>query len=275
MSSVSEKTHPFHMVEPSKWPFLGSFGTFVMAIGAIFYMSEDLSENSSICFYIGLAIVLFTMCGWWMDVIKEANNGQDHTGTVRHGLRVGMVLFIVSEVMFFFAFFWAYFGASVPSLSRITSGIWPPEGIVPLETWDLPFLNTLILLTSGATVTYAHHAIQKGDNKRCGWGLLLTVILGVIFTCTQAFEYSHATFAFDQDIYTSTFYLATGFHGFHVIIGTIFLAVCYFRILKGHFTVEQHIGFEAAAWYWHFVDVVWLFLFCAVYWWGGSGYVHP
>ena len=145
---------------------------------------------------------------------------------------------------------------------------------MPLETWDLPFLNTLILLTSGATVTYAHHAIQKGDQRRCGWGLLLTVILGVIFTCTQAYEYDHATFAFDQDIYTSTFYLATGFHGFHVIVGTIFLAVCYFRILKGHFTPEQHIGFEAAAWYWHFVDVVWLFLFCSVYWWGSFGYVH-
>lgn len=270
MSSASEKTHPFHMVQPSKWPFVGAVGALVMAIGAIYYMTE----GSLVGFYVGTAIVLFTMYGWWRDVVIEANNGVDHTETVRHGLRIGMVLFIVSEVMFFFAFFWAYFDANIPFLSRTASEVWPPEGIVPLETWDLPFLNTLILLTSGATVTYAHHAIQHGDHKKCARGLLLTVILGVIFSTTQAYEYSHATFAFDQDIYTSTFYLATGFHGFHVIVGTIFLFVCYLRTLKGHFTPEQHVGFEAAAWYWHFVDVVWLFLFCAIYWWGGAGYVH-
>ena len=150
--------------------------------------------------------------------------------------------------------------------------MWPPEGVVPLPTWTLPFLNTLILLTSGVTVTYAHHAIRLGDNKRAATGLLWTVILGVIFTACQAYEYSHATFGFKDGIYSSTFYLATGFHGFHVIVGTIFLAVCYVRTVKGHFSPERHIGFEAAAWYWHFVDVVWLFLFCAVYWWGSAGY---
>ena len=268
MSSASDHSHPFHMVQPSKWPFIGAVGAFIAACGGVYYFSE----GSLIGFYVGMAIILYTMFAWWKDVISEANNGVDHTVTVRHGLRVGMVLFIVSEVMFFFAFFWAYFDASLPILSRTTTGVWPPEGIVPLEAWTLPFLNTLILLTSGATVTYAHHAIQKGDHKKCARGLLLTVILGLIFTVTQAIEYSHATFTFDQDIYTSTFYLATGFHGFHVIVGTIFLAVCYFRTLKGHFTPEQHVGFEAAAWYWHFVDVVWLFLFCAVYWWGSVGY---
>ncbi len=268
MSSASEKTHPFHMVQPSKWPFVGAVGALVMAIGAIYYMTE----GSLIGFYVGTAIVLYTMYGWWRDVVIEANNGVDHTATVRHGLRIGMVLFIVSEVMFFFAFFWAYFDAFIPFLSRTASDVWPPAGVVPLNPWDLPLLNTLILLTSGATVTYAHHAIQKGDHKKCARGLLLTVILGVIFTTTQAVEYSHATFAFDQDIYASTFYLATGFHGFHVIVGTIFLIICYLRTLKGHFTPEQHVGFEAAAWYWHFVDVVWLFLFFAIYVWSGAGY---
>jgi len=269
--SAAEKSHPYHMVEPSKWPIVGALGAFTMACGAIWYMSE----GPLWAIFPGLFIVLFTMYGWWKDVISESNNGVDHTDTVRHGLRVGMVLFIASEVMFFFAFFWAYFNATVPFLSPTATGVWPPEGVVPFETWHLPFLNTLILLTSGATVTYAHHAIMKGDHKKCATGLLLTVILGLIFTSTQAYEYAHATFGFTDGIYSSTFYLATGFHGFHVIVGTIFLAVCYFRVQKGHFTAEQHVGFEAAAWYWHFVDVVWLFLFCSVYWWGSAGYEFP
>jgi len=265
----AEKSHPYHMVEPSKWPFVGSVGAFVMAVGGIWYMQEGPIWG----FLAGLAIVLYTMFGWWKDVITEANNGVDHTDVVQHGLRFGMVLFIISEVMFFFAFFWAYFNASVPMISRAASPVWPPEGVVPLETWGLPFLNTLILLTSGATVTYAHHALRKGDHKKTAIGLVLTILLGLIFTATQAYEYAVATFGFTDGIYSSTFYLATGFHGFHVIVGTLFLIVCLYRVQKGDFTAEQHIGFEAAAWYWHFVDVVWLFLFSCVYWWGSFGYV--
>jgi len=265
----AEKSHPYHMVEPSKWPFVGSVGAFTMAVGGIWYMQEGPIWG----FLAGLVIVLYTMYGWWKDVIAEANNGVDHTSVVQHGLRFGMVLFIISEVMFFFAFFWAYFNASVPLISRAASPVWPPEGVVPLETWGLPFLNTLILLTSGATVTYAHHTLRKGDHKKTAIGLVLTIILGVIFTATQAYEYAVATFGFTDGIYSSTFYLATGFHGFHVIVGTLFLIVCLYRVMKGDFTAEQHIGFEAAAWYWHFVDVVWLFLFSCVYWWGSFGYV--
>ncbi len=203
---------------------------------------------------------------------QRSANGVDHTEEVAHGLRMGMLLFIASEVMFFFAFFWAYFNASIPALSFVASPVWPPEGVVPLNSWTLPFLNTLILLTSGVTVTYAHHAMRLGDMDRAAKGILLTVILGLIFTSCQAYEYGVATFGFEDGIYSTTFYLATGFHGFHVIVGTIFLIVCYFRCVKGHFTAEKHVGFESAAWYWHFVDVVWLFLFVAVYWWGGSGY---
>lgn len=266
--SAAEKSHPFHMVEPSKWPFIGAAGTLILAIGAVMYMND----GQLWMVVPGFAIVFYTFYAWWKDVVNEANNGVDHTVTVRHGLRVGMVLFIASEVMFFFAFFWAYFNATVPFLSPTATGVWPPEGIEPLYTWTLPFLNTLILLTSGATVTYAHHAIMHGNHKGCERGLLLTVILGVIFTACQAYEYAHASFGFTDGIYSSTFYLATGFHGFHVIVGTIFLFVCLLRVRKGHFTAEQHVGFEAAAWYWHFVDVVWLFLFCAVYWWGSAGY---
>jgi len=269
--SSAVKSHPYHMVEPSKWPFVGAFGALVAAIGGILYMHE----GSWPVLIIGFAIVLYTMYGWWCDVVREANSGKDHTSTVRHGLRVGMVLFIVSEVMFFFAFFWAFFDRTVPMISRTAFEVWPPEGIVPLETWGLPFINTLILLTSGATVTYAHHALLKGDRKKTIIGLALTVLLGLIFTSAQAYEYVQASFGFTDGIYSSTFYLATGFHGFHVIIGTIFLAVCLVRAIKGDFTPKQHIGFEAAAWYWHFVDVVWLFLFTVVYWWGGFGYVFP
>ncbi len=263
------KSHPYHIVNPSPWPFAASVLAFVMAIFAIMYM-----HGSSLFPMLACLVALVVVAGlWWRDVVSEGLSGHDHTEEVRHGLRMGMLLFIVSEVMFFFAFFWAYFNASIPALSFVASPTWPPEGVVPLETWTLPFLNTLILLTSGVTVTYAHHAIRLGDNKRGATGILLTVLLGILFTACQAYEYGHAAFGFKDGIYSSTFYLATGFHGFHVIVGTIFLAVCYFRTIKGHFSPEGHIGFEAAAWYWHFVDVVWLFLFTAVYWWGSAGYI--
>ena len=265
----TERTHPYHMVNPSKWPFVGSVAAFIMATGGIWYMHEGPMWG----FLVGLALMLYVMYGWWKDVVVEAESGVDHTDVVRHGLRMGMVLFIASEVMFFFAFFWAFFDATIPFLSRTAHEMWPPEGVVPFDTWGLPFVNTLILLTSGATVTYAHHALQAGDHKKTGIGLLLTIALGLIFTATQAYEYVHATFGFTDGIYSSTFYLATGFHGFHVIVGTLFLIVCWFRINKGQMTPEAHVGFEAAAWYWHFVDVVWLFLFCAIYWWGSAGYV--
>jgi len=193
-----------------------------------------------------------------------------HSAVVRLGLRYGMFLFIASEVMFFVAFFWAYFHfALFPE--HTASGIWPPEGVKVFDPWDLPFLNTLILLTSGVTVTWAHHALLENNRKHLIYGLALTVALGAIFTACQAYEYAHAAFGFRDGIYSSTFFLATGFHGFHVIVGTIFLAVCLARALKGQFTPERHFGFEAAAWYWHFVDVVWLFLFAAIYWWGSIG----
>ncbi|MBL6958674.1 MAG: cytochrome c oxidase subunit 3 [Rhodospirillales bacterium] len=266
--SSEVKKHPWHMVEPSKWPFVGTIGAFVAAIGGVWYMQEGPIWG----FLLGVLIILYTMFGWWRDVVNEAQSGVDHTSPVQHGLRFGMVLFIVSEVMFFFAFFWAYFNASVPFLG-IASGVWPPEGVVPLETWGLPFLNTLILLTSGATVTWAHHALRVNNRKQLIIGLALTVFLGFLFIGTQAYEYGEAAFGFKDGIYSSTFYLATGFHGFHVFVGACFLTVCLFRASKGHFTSEQHVGFEAAAWYWHFVDVVWLFLFTCVYWWGSFGHV--
>ena len=227
---------------------------------------------------IGSIMTLAIMAVWWRDVINEGEHQGHHTSIVQLGLRYGMVLFIASEVMFFLAWFWAFFDASIyageaiqESRVAFTGGHWPPDGVEVFNPWHLPLLNTIILLTSGTTVTWAHHALR--ENKRSGliWGLVLTVILGVLFTCIQAYEYAHAGFGFTDGIYSSTFFMATGFHGAHVIIGSIFLMVCLARSIAGHFKPDHHFGFEAAAWYWHFVDVVWLFLFFAIYWWGGLG----
>ena len=255
--------HPYHLVDPSPWPFLGSISAFVMAIGAVLYMHGEISW----VLILGLVAVLGTMAGWFWEVIKEAEFGGYHNPVVQVGMRYGMALFIASEVMFFVAWFWAYFNAALFPTEQI-DGTWPPPGIQTFDTWDLPFLNTLILLMSGITVTWAHHALREGNRRHFLQGLALTIFLGVCFTGVQAFEYSHAAFGFGDGIYPSTFYMATGFHGFHVLVGTIFLIVCYFRGRAGHFTANQHFGFEAAAWYWHFVDVVWLFLFVSIYWWG-------
>ena len=255
--------HPYHLVDPSPWPFIGSISAFVMAIGAVLYMHGEISW----VLILGLVAVFGTMAGWFWEVIKEAEFGGYHNPVVQVGMRYGMALFIASEVMFFVAWFWAYFNAALFPTEQI-DGTWPPPGIQTFDTWDLPFLNTLILLMSGITVTWAHHALREGNRRHFLQGLALTIFLGVCFTGVQAFEYSHAAFGFGDGIYPSTFYMATGFHGFHVLVGTIFLIVCYLRGRAGHFTANQHFGFEAAAWYWHFVDVVWLFLFVSIYWWG-------
>jgi cytochrome c oxidase subunit 3 len=222
--------------------------------------------------------VLYTFIAWWRDVVREAQYGGFHTRVVQISHRYGMILFIASEVMFFVAWFWAYFNTALfpdagPEVARIafTGGVWPPKGIETFDPWHLPLLNTLILLTSGTTVTWAHHALLEDDRQGLKWGLILTIALGATFTCVQAFEYSHAHFNFAGNIYGATFFMATGFHGAHVIIGTVFLTVCLARALAGHFTPKQHLGFEFAAWYWHFVDVVWLFLFACIYVWGSGG----
>jgi cytochrome c oxidase subunit 3 len=273
MADAHAKHHDYHLVNPSPWPFVGSVSAFIMAVGAIGWM-HHMYAGAPIVFGVGLIGVLYTMAGWWADVIREANGG-DHTRVVQLHHRYGMILFIASEVMFFVAWFWAYFSsalfpADIHQVARaeLFGGVWPPKGIETFDPWHLPLLNTLILLTSGTTVTWAHHALLEGDRQGLKWGLILTVALGAVFTCVQAYEYSHATFAFKGHIYGATFFMATGFHGFHVLVGTVFLIVCLLRVYAGHFTPKQHLGFEFAAWYWHFVDVVWLFLFAAIYVWG-------
>jgi cytochrome c oxidase subunit 3 len=270
---------PYHLVDPSPWPIIGAISGFILALGLLTYMHPDmfgkgvepmLTALGPWKLVIGLVLVLFTMAGWWRDVIKESSTPGLHSAVVRLGLRYGMFLFIASEVMFFVAFFWAFFHFALYP-EHTASGTWPPKGVHVFDPWDLPFLNTLILLTSGVTVTWAHHALRENNRQQLVYGLTLTVLLGLAFTACQAYEYSHAAFGFKDGIYSSTFFMATGFHGFHVIVGTIFLAVCLGRAMKGQFTPERHFGFEAAAWYWHFVDVVWLFLFTAIYWWGSVG----
>ncbi|AWN53097.1 cytochrome c oxidase subunit 3 [Methylobacterium sp. 17Sr1-1] len=282
MAEAHGKHHDYHLVNPSPWPLVGSMSGFTMTTGAVLWMKSLTIANLAVgpyVFFAGLIGVLYTMLSWWRDVTHEANTG-DHTRVVQLSHRYGMIMFIASEVMFFVAWFWAYFEAALYAgdpiqASRVdfTGGMWPPKGVEAFDPWHLPLLNTLILLTSGTTITWAHHALLHGDRKGVKYGLWLTIALGALFSCVQAYEYGHAHFGFSGSIYSATFFMATGFHGAHVLIGTIFLAVCLYRIYLGQFTPKQHLGFEFAAWYWHFVDVVWLFLFAAIYVWG-SGVGH-
>ena len=261
------KNHDYHILAPSLHPLAASVGAFIMLFGAVRWMHS----MSPWVFALGLILVLYTMFAWWADVVDEAQHG-DHTPVVRIGLRYGFILFIMSEVMFFLAWFWTFFkhalypmGPNYPAVN----GVWPPAGIETFDPWHIPLINTLILLLSGAAATWAHHALAHENNRKdMVTGLTIAILLGLLFTFFQAYEYSHAAFGLAGNIYGASFFMATGFHGFHVIIGTIFLFVVLMRALKGHFTPEAHIGFEAAAWYWHFVDVVWLFLFASIYVWG-------
>ncbi|MCI4660522.1 MAG: cytochrome c oxidase subunit 3 [Neomegalonema sp.] len=265
---ADHKQHDYHIVDPSPWPMLASLGTFAMLGGMVLYMHG----SGPWVALAGLALILYVMYAWWADVVKESHAGE-HTPVVRIGLRYGVILFIISEVMFFVAWFWSYFkhffypmmGADGFSGVGGVDGVFPPEGIQLVDPWHLPLLNTLILLTSGCAVTWAHHAIMENDRKGLINGLAIAVVLGMIFTAVQAYEYYEIAFSFSENVYANNFFMATGFHGFHVIVGTIFLAICLIRAIRGHFSAEAHVGFEAAAWYWHFVDVVWLFLFFAIY----------
>ena len=276
-----EKNHDYHILTPSIWPLFGGLSALTMLVGAVFaahHLGRGLDPIqlggiplSPWLFIIGFIMTLYTMFAWWSECVFDSEAG-DHTPVVVIGLRYGVIMFIMSEVMFFVAWFWSFFkNAMYPMgpMSPAVDGVWPPVGIETFDPWHLPLINTLILLCSGCFATWAHHALAH-DNDRKGlvWGLVGAIVLGAIFTVFQVYEYGHAAFSFRDNVYGANFFMATGFHGFHVVVGTIFLAVCLLRALKGHFTQERHVGFEAAAWYWHFVDVVWLFLFAAVYIWG-------
>ena len=260
-----KQRHPYHLVDPSPWPFVVSSAALCCTLGAVIYIHAYEYGLALITFGFGL-LFLGLYC-WWRDVVREATFEGHHTAAVQKGLRLGIALFIASEVIFFFAFFWAFFHSSLAPVYQI-GGVWPPAAIQTINPWEIPLLNTVILLSSGATVTWAHYAIVAGAKKHAQIALTSTIGLAVIFTSLQAFEYYTSPFSISDGIYGSVFYITTGFHGFHVIVGTIFLTVCLGRLTWNHFSRQHHLGFEIAAWYWHFVDVVWILLFITLYWWG-------
>lgn len=258
---MTNQNHPFHLVRVRPWPILISLRLFNNLICTIRWFHK--------LNYILLITIPCTMiCAyqWWRDVTREATFIGLHTLRVYKGIRIGIILFIISEILFFFSFFWAFFHSSLSP--RIELGqLWPPYGIKPFNPFDIPLLNTIVLISSGLTITWSHHAILNNNLTERSLSLLITIILGIYFTFLQLLEYIEAPFSIADSVYGSTFFIATGFHGLHVIIGTLFLIFCYIRIKKNHFSKTHHFGFEAAAWYWHFVDVIWLFLFVSIYWW--------
>lgn len=256
--------HPYHLVDRSPWPFFGSLRALIVVSGLLkwfHFHNKDL-------LLLGLLCISLTAFQWWRDIVRERTYLGLHTRIVVNGLRWGIILFIISEVFFFFSFFWAFFHRRLSPSVEIGS-IWPPKGITPFNPFQIPLLNTLILLSSGAAVTWRHHSILNSNYNQALQSLFLTCVLGLYFTALQAYEYWEAPFTIADSVYGSIFFVATGFHGLHVIIGTTFLIVCLIRLYLHHFSSKHHFGFEAAAWYWHFVDVVWLFLYVFVYWWGG------
>ena len=256
--------HNFHLVDYSPWPYVLGSGVSITTMGGVLYFHYSFIY----LIIIGIILIISSMILWFRDVVREGSYLGLHTIRVQKSLKIGMILFIISEILFFFSFFWAFYHSSLSPSIEIGC-IWPPKGLNSINAFGVPLLNTAILLSSGATVTWTHFSIIEGSRKNSIIGLQLTIFLGIIFTSLQIFEYKDASFSMSDSIFGSTFFLATGFHGLHVIIGTIFLSVGLMRLIKHHFTTIHHFGFEAAAWYWHFVDVVWLFLFISIYWWGG------
>lgn len=255
--------HPFHLVDYRPWPLTGAIGVITLVTGIIKWF-HNFNFNLIILGYI---IIILTIYQWWRDVCREGTFQGKHTILVTKGLRWGIILFIVSEIFFFLSFFWAFFHRSLSPNIEIGT-MWPPIRITPFNPFQIPLLNTIILISSGVSVTWAHHALIENNNSQITQGLFITIILGIYFTILQTYEYFEAPFTIADRIYGSTFFIATGFHGLHVIIGTIFLLICLIRHLNNHFSKNHHFGFEAAAWYWHFVDVIWLFLYISIYWWG-------
>jgi cytochrome c oxidase subunit 3 len=264
-TNSTKQRHTYHLVDQSPWPLVTSMTVLSLFIGAAMYFHRF--EGGLFILLGSLVLTILAVSFWFRDIIREATFEGRHTKAVQRGLRMGMALFIVSEVMFFFAFFWAFFhSCNDPAIELAMQ--WPPVGIDAFDPLGVPALNTLILLTSGLTITWAHHALLSGDKDSSLLALEHTLILAICFTGFQLYEYCTAPFSISDGVYGSVFYMSTGFHGFHVLVGTIFIFVCSIRLIKSHFTQEHHFGFEAAAWYWHFVDVVWLFLYLVVYWWG-------
>nr|WIM00505.1 cytochrome c oxidase subunit III [Stichophthalma camadeva] len=255
--------HPYHLVNYSPWPISSAIGVMTLVTGLV----KWLHNFNFYLLILGYIIVILSSYQWWRDICRESTYQGLHTLLVSNGLRWGMILFIISEIFFFFSFFWAFFHSSLSPNIDI-GATWPPINIIPFNPFQIPLLNTIILISSGITVTWAHHSLMENNFSQTTQSLILTIILGIYFTTLQAYEYIEAPFTIADSIYGSTFFVATGFHGLHVMIGTLFLLTCLIRHTNNHFSNNHHFGFEAAAWYWHFVDVVWLFLYISIYWWG-------
>nr|ASY98163.1 cytochrome c oxidase subunit III [Deroplatys desiccata]AVE15457.1 cytochrome c oxidase subunit III [Deroplatys desiccata] len=256
--------HPYHLVSYSPWPIISASAIMISMLGSIKFFYE-FNEN---LMFLGMLILICSIIQWWRDVVRESTYQGCHTKKVLTGLRWGMILFIISEVLFFVSFFWTFYHSSLTPTIDLGS-LWPPLGIYPFNALQIPLLNTTVLLASGISITWSHHSLLENNSNQAIQGLMCTIILGIYFTMLQLYEYYEAPFTISDSVFGSIFFVATGFHGCHVIIGTTFLAVCLYRMIFMHFTSNHHFGFEAAAWYWHFVDVVWLFLYISVYWWGG------
>lgn len=254
---------PFLAVQTSFWPLLVSLILFSMLGNSVLYFNIKLSISLVLLSVFLLILISFL---WWKDFSRERMLGY-HTHKLELSLRVSMLLFILSEVFFFVRFFWAFYDASLAPNIELGM-IWPPKGIVPLAVYSVPLLNTVILLTRGITVTWAHHSLINNYFFKSLVSLLITVCLGIYFLYMQYLEYSEAQFAISDGVYGRTFFMATGFHGIHVIVGTLFLSYSFFNLISAKLLFNHHFSFEAAAWYWHFVDVVWLILFISIYWWG-------
>nr|YP_010716025.1 cytochrome c oxidase subunit III [Lophosia angusticauda]WDE75730.1 cytochrome c oxidase subunit III [Lophosia angusticauda] len=260
---MTQANHPFHLVDHSPWPLMASIGTMTMMSGMIMIVNK----YNYYLFTLGYIINILTMYQWWRDTTRESTYQGLHTSPVMMGLQLGMILFILSEIFFFMSFFWTFFHMSLSPSIELGAN-WPPMGIKSFNPFQIPLLNTMILLTSGITVTWAHNSLIQNNHTQTTQGLFFTILLGIYFTLLQAYEYMEAPFTIADSVYGSIFFLATGFHGIHVVIGTTFLFICLIRHMNYHFSNLHHYGFEAAAWYWHFVDIVWLFLFMSIYWWG-------
>nr|WPV76802.1 cytochrome c oxidase subunit III [Phlebotomus chinensis] len=259
----THSNHSYHLVDFSPWPLTGALGAMTLVSGLVMWFHQ----YNMLLLTMGMIITLLTMYQWWRDISREGTFQGLHSIPVTLGLRWGMILFIISEIFFFISFFWAFFHSSLSPTIELGAE-WPPTGVYPFNPFQIPLLNTAVLLTSGVTVTWAHHSLMKKNHSQTSQGLFFTIILGIYFTILQAYEYIEASFTISDNVYGSTFFMATGFHGLHVLIGTTFLLICLIRHLQNHYSSNHHFGFEAAAWYWHFVDIVWLFLYISIYWWG-------
>jgi cytochrome c oxidase subunit 3 len=261
--------HPYHLVEPSPWPFFISFTLFGLTFNTVLVMHGYI--GSVYIIFLNTICVIYCMSLWFRDIISEGSYLGNHTIAVKNGINLGFILFVISEVMFFFAIFWAYIHSALAPTIELGS-VWPPINIQAIGPLELPLLNTIILLTSGATITYSHHTLIGATNpnarKAAILWLFLTIVLAILFTLCQYIEYINATFTITDGVFGSVFFFSTGFHALHVIVGTLYLITCLWRLYSYHFTNTHHLGYETAILYWHFVDIVWLLVFILIYWWG-------